>query len=331
MPATERNPEAAARYRQAVLEAIEAAVAEAGSTDPIKPGHRVQFHWPPPAVSFNYHVLPSDWRGSAEVEIHGETFEVLLAKTRSRVFGRCEALWVEAMGKTQAEMIENLRKATEPLFQRQWVISRTLGMHQRYVGHIKDLPTADVLKLLYCVDRDVANDARTALETRPNKPDLLDALLEIIADERHPFRRSAQWCVLDLFEDLLSYCLNEGDELRAIEAIKNLIRFAPDDYARTTFKAGVALGGHLPDLHGGPALISCLDAPSRIGRRSAIHGLFHVVEWHPEFREEVIRALERVAKHDPEPTLREYADHMAQDIAAGMIDHVAEPTFDDEA
>jgi len=76
--------------------------------------------------------------------------------------------------------------------------------------------------------------------------------------------------------------------------------------------------------------LECLKAPSRVGRRSAIHGLFHVVEWHPESRVTVVKSLEEVAAHDPDATLREYAALMARDIAAGQMDHVGEPVFEDE-
>lgn len=297
----------------------------------VKPGDRIPFHWPPHPISYNYHILPSDWRGSIRVDLHGEDFEVLLAQTSFGVFGRCTALWAEAKGADADEMVRNLQKVVAPLFQRQSVIAETLGFERRYKDSIKDLPEDALLKLLYCSDRDVANDARIHLETRPNKVNLLPALLEIIRDERHPHRRSAQWCVLDLLEDMPTFCLDESDEIRAIAAIQDLIRTAPDDYARTIYKAGVVLGGHVPDQHGGRALIELLEAPSKFGRRSAVHGLFHVVEWHPESREEVVRALQKVALHDPEPSLREFADLMAQDIASEQVDHIPEPVFDDES
>jgi hypothetical protein len=329
MPSTSRDAERAEQYAEVVRALIQKA--SASGTEAKKPGHRVPFHWPPHPISYNYHVLPSDWRGSVQVELHGEKFEVLLARTRNRVFGRCEALWAEAMGKTDEEMFASLESLVEPLFKRQRTISAALGIEGRFTGHFKELDNAQLLKLLYCEDRDVASDALTTLETRPNKPDLLPALIEIIRDDKHPYRRSAQWCVLDLFEDLPSYCLTEADELEAISAIQNLISTATDDYARTIYKAGVVLGGHLPDQHGGPALISCLSAPSKYGRRSSIHGLFHVVEWNPAMREEVVRNLEKVAKQDSEPLLREYASLMAQDIAGEQLDHIPEPVFPEEA
>lgn len=227
-------------------------------------------------------------------------------------------------------MIEGIRLAAAPLFARQRAVAKCLGSEGRFEGHIGDLDSADLLKLLYCDDRDVASDAQTQLETRPGKPNLLEALIEIIRDERQPNRRSAQWCVLDLFEDMPAFCLDEADELRAIAAIKDLIWSAGDDYARTIYKAGVCLGGHLPDLHGGPVLIECLKAPSKYGRRAAIHGLFHVVEWHPELRSEVVDALRESSNTDPDPLLREYASLMARDVENEVVDHISEPTFAEE-
>jgi hypothetical protein len=108
-----------------------------------------------------------------------------------------------------------------------------------------------------------------------------------------------------------------------------LIWNAEDDYCRTTFKAGVVLGGHLPGQIGGPVLIECLGAPSRIGRRAAIHGLFHVVEWDPDQRETVVQALQNHVSAETEPVLREFAQHMAADVAMGA-DHVTEPLFPGE-
>ena len=134
----------------------------------------------------------------------------------------------------------------------------------------------------------------------------------------------------DLFEDLPSYCVSEADEVQAVVAMKDLIWSAEDDYARTIYKAGVVLGGHIPYVYGGPTLLECLAAPSRIGRRSAIHGLFHVVEWIPEMRDRVVLALRSVAASDPEPALREFADLMASDIAEGANDHIQEPLFPGE-
>jgi hypothetical protein len=112
--------------------------------------------------------------------------------------------------------------------------------------------------------------------------------------------------------------------------MRDLLWDAEDDYARTIYKAGVVLGGHIPHVYGGPTLLECLHAPSRIGRRSAIHGLFHVVEWIPEMREQVVADLKVVAHSDREPLLREFASLMADDIDTGAFDHIQEPMFPDE-
>lgn len=309
---------------------IDSAVAAHGSTVAIKPDHRIKFHWPPHPVSYDFHVLASDWTGKAEFQAHGETFPVLVARTPHGVFGRAEDLWLEARGDSLDEMLWEIREAAEPLFRRQFTIAETLGQSGRFKGHIRDLKPIELVKLLYCHDRDVANDARIEIETHGRSHIFTPALLEVLADERHPYRRSAQWCVLDLFEDLPSYCLAPEEEDQAVAAMKNLLWRAEDDYARTTFKAGVVLGGHIPHKHGGPVLIECLDAPSKIGRRAAIHGLFHVVEWLPEMRDEVISHLRRLAETDKEPLLRDYAAGLAEDIEADRMDHVQEPVFPDE-
>lgn len=309
---------------------IESAVERAGTTQAKKPGHRQPFHWPPHPVSPAYHVLSSDWMGKATFEADGETYDVTVATTAYGVFGRCDRLWHEAKGETLDEMLAKLREAAEPLFQRQRCIAETLGREGLYKGQIRDLSSEDLLKLLYCPDRDVANAARIEIDTHASSEDFAPALIEILRDERHPCRRSAQWCVLDLFEDLPSFCHDEHDVDSAIAAMKALIWTAPDDYARTTFKAGVVLGGHLPAQTGGPVLLECLKAPSRIGRRAAIHGLFHVVEWDPAQRQAVVDRLRELGEIDPEPLLREYAIQMAHDIELGGTDHVTEPLFDDE-
>jgi hypothetical protein len=319
---------------QTLVEEMRAFQAEAarsaGSTAAVKPGHRVPFHWPPHPVSHDYHVLASDWRGKGKVEIHGEVFPVRIARTQHGVFGRIDSLWVEARGESEASMLKGLQRIAEPLFARQFAIARTLGLAGRFTGSIRDLPDIDLLKLLYCPDRDVSNEARTAIELHASTGIFGPPLIEILRDRKHPFRRSAQWCVLDLFEDIQSFCPSPQEEAAAVEAMKQLIWDAEDDFARTIYKAGVVLGGHIPDRHGGPVLLECLKAPSRVGRRAAIHGLFHVVEWHPQSRVTVVKALRGLAQNDADPALREYAAMMGRDIAAGAIDHVGEPTFDGE-
>lgn len=301
-----------------------------GKTTAVKPNHRIKFHWPPHPISYEYHVLASDWTGAASFEAHGEKFDVVVAQTPYGTFGRCEAIWHEDRGDNLELMLKNLQRSAEPLFQRQIKINQTLGQEGRFVGHIRDLSPSELITLLYCEDRDVANEARTEIETHASQRVFTPALIAILQDRKHPYRRSAQWCVLDLFEDLPSICRDEKEQELAVQAMRDLIWDAEDDYARTIYKAGVVLGGHLPHKHGGPVLLECLAAPSKVGRRSAIHGLFHVVEWQPELRTGIVLALREAAQDDPEPQLREFARLMARDIEAGEFDHIPEPVFPEE-
>ncbi len=294
------------------------------------PGHRVPFHWPPHPPSYSYHLVASDWRGKSSLDIDGETFPVTVARTRFGVFGKCEPLWLEAMGPSESEMLANLATATEPLFARQWAIARSIRSDRRFSGHVRDLDDATLLRLLYCEDRDVAHEARTELELRETQALYIPAFIVILGDDAHPQRRSAQWCVLDLLEDVLAFTPADGSQRSAVEAIRDLIWNAADDHARTIYKAGVVLGGHLPGEVGGPVLLECLGAPSRFGRRAAIHGLFHVVEWQPEMRPAVLEAIQDLVQSDPDPVLREYAARMSRDIELGGIDHVSDPVFPEE-
>lgn len=325
---------AATQTAHEVVEDLRAFIADAAaksaSTEALNPGHRVPFHWPPHPISYKYHIHASDWTGRASVRIHGEDFEVEVARTPHGVFGRCPALWHEARGDDLDDLLRNLVTEAEPLFARQFAISETLGRQERFAGSLRELKPSELMRLLYCRDRDVANEARSEIEKRASSKIFFPAMIEVLRDQRHPLRRSAQWCVLDLLEDMPSFVESEADEREALSAIRDLLWTAPDDHARTMYKAGVVVGGHLPDEHGGPVLIECLQAPSKIGRRSAIHGLFHVVEWHPAARAEVVAALRKVAESDSEPLLRSYANDMARDIEAGTYDHVPEPVFPEE-
>ncbi len=301
-----------------------------GSTVAKKPSHRIKFHWPPHPISYSYHVLASDWKGKASFEAYGDTFEVEVAKTPHGVFGRCNELWHEDRGETLGQMLHRLRESSEPVLARQIEINRTLEEPGRFKGHLRSLRPLDLIKLLYSDDRDIANEAKTEIEKHASSRVFLNALIEILNDRRHPNRRSAQWCVLDLFEDLPSFATTPDDEEEAVDTMKRLIWDAEDDFARTIYKAGVVLGGHIPDQYGGPTLLECLHAPSKIGRRSAIHGLFHVVEWNPQMREVVANALREAAKVDTDQQLQEFASRMADDIAFGAADHIQEPMFPDE-
>ncbi len=301
-----------------------------GDTAARRPSHRLKFEWPPHPISYSYHVLASDWKQGTTFESDGETFAVEVATTPYGTFGRCNDLWLEARGETLEDMLANLRELAKPLFSRQKLIATSLERTGRFSGHIRDLSPLDLLKLLYCSDRDVANDARIEIETHASSHFFTPSLISILKDRRHPNRRSAQWCVLDLFEDLPSFCASAEEEAFALAAMKDLIWSAEDDYARTIYKAGVVLGGHIPDKQGGPILLECLNAPSREGRRSAIHGLFHVVEWMPGMRDSVVGALERLADREVDHQLREYAELMARDIANNEYEHIPEPIFEGE-
>lgn len=307
------------------------AACAAGSDKAVNPGHRQVFQWPPPPPSYRFHLLASDWSKRATFEAHGETFDVEVAQTPYGVFGRCLSTWHEAKGTSLEEMLSTLRRSAEPLFKRQFTIAKTLGRDDRFTQTLRDLEPLDLLKLLYCPDRDVASSARTEIETHASLRVFGASLIQILVDRQHPLRRSAQWCVLDLFEDMASFC--DTPELRAaaIAAMKQILWDAEDDYARTVYKAGVVLGGHMPSEIGGPVLLECLEAPSRIGRRSAIHGLFHVVEWEPSMRQRVVAAIQAHAETETDPILKQYALDMARDISTGGTDHVAEPVFPEEA
>lgn len=321
------TPEPARDLAKEVLRAVDGAVRRFGSTRAIEPGHRVKFQWPPHPISRDFHVVASDWKDKTSFEAYGESFDVDVAYTRHGVFGRCEALWQESRGESLEAMLENLREEAEPLFERQFAVARALGIDGRFKGRLRDLEPVDLLRLLYCEIRDVASYAAVEISTRASSGLFLPPLLEILNDRRHPMRRSAQWCVLDLFEDLPSFARTEDEQAAAVAAMRGLLWDAEDDYCRTAYKAGVVLGGHVSGALGAPALLSVLQAPSRIGRRAAIHGLYHVVEWNPEMRDVVVWSLSGVAKHDPEPVLRRYAADMARDIDAGR-DHVPDPVFE---
>ncbi len=293
-------------------------------------GPRIKFRWPPPSEAALFHVSDTDWKGTHEVEIHNETYLVETAENQFGFFARCPGLWIDVKGTNHATCIQLLQEKSEPFFQRMFSISEVLGLSSRFRGHVHDLAPENLLKVLFCKDRDVANEARIEIEQQASSRLYGLALIEILKSNRHPNRRGAQWCVLDMFEDLPEYCHSSEEVRLAIEAMKNLIWTAEDDIARVAYKAGVVLGGHLPDYQGGSTLIECLKSPSKIGRRSAIHGLFHVVEWVPSLTSEVIDAIRDMAKQEPDPLLRAYAIQMAHDIELCESDHVDEPVFPEE-
>ncbi len=327
---TTATPEAAYALANDLRRSLDRAVASMDLSEPCKPGHRVAFHWPPHhPVSYEFHVTASDWKETTSFEAYGETFLVQVAKTEHGVFGRSEELWHEVRASSVEAMLEKLREEVEPLFARQRAIARSLGVPGRFKGHIRDLSPLDLLNLLFCDDRDAGHDAMTEIETHASSGLFLPSLLEILHDRSHPMRRSAQWSVLDLFEDLPSFASTPEEEARAVKAMADLLWDAEDDHCRTVYKAGVVLGGHVSGKLGGPALLGTLGAPSRIGRRAAMHGLYHAVEWNPDLKDVVVWALSGAANNDPEPVLRRYANDMAHDIATGA-DHVPDPVFAEE-
>lgn len=321
------KPEGARDLANDLVLKIDEAISRLGTTNVWEPGHRVKLHWPPHPPSREFHVTACDFTDEASFEAYGETFVVAVAHTLHGVFGRSEELWHEAKGDTLESMLVALREEAEPLFERQIAAAEALGRKGRFTGHVRDLSPLDLLRLLYCENRDVAADATVEIDAHASNGLFLPSLVAILNDRRHPMRRSAQWCVLDLFEDLRSFARTEEEQATAVDAMRGLLMDAEDDYCRTIYKAGVVLGGHVAGALGGPALLSCLGSPSRIGRRSAIHGLYHVVEWNPEMRDLVVWALSGAAKEDPEPVLRRYAADMARDIARGR-DHVPDPVFE---
>jgi hypothetical protein len=234
------------------------------------------------------------------------------------------------MGKDEATMLRKMREAAEPLFKRQIAINQALGQPGRFKGSIRDLSPVEILLLLYCEDRDVANTARIEIETHTRTHLYSQALISILRDRRHPQRRIAQWCVLDLFEDLGSYAITKDETDDALAAMKGLLLDAEDDFARAVFKAGTVIGGHLQSAEATRALLECLASPSRIGRRSAIHGLFHVVEWHPQVRAEIVAALRAHASEEKDSQLKDFSERMADDIETSAYDHIPEPIFHDE-
>lgn len=303
--------------------------ANGGDSTARRPGDRVPFQWPPHPISYEYRLKPSDWTETAAFEAHGETFEVSVARSSYGVFVRSEALWNEAKGDDLEDALYNLRQSSEPLFRRQLAMAEALERPGRFTGHLRDLEPLDVLKLLYCDDRDVAHEARLEIETHAKNEAFLPGLLAILRDRRHPNRRSAQWCVLDLFEALPLYVPEPEREMEAVNAMNDLLWNAEDDHARAIYKAGVVLGGHVPYNYGAQALLKSLSAPSRYGRRSAIHGLYHVVEWMPDLRGRVVAAIRDHAREENDNQLREFAVQMASDIERGT-DHIAEPVFPEE-
>ncbi len=300
-------------------------------TAAVRPGHRRQFSWPNRSVSAQYHVRASEFTRKIRWEIHGEAFDVAVAETPFGLFAKCDALKAEAKGSTEPQLLKNLAQEVEPLFARQFAISRTLGLSRRFEGEIHELDPIQLVRLLYCSDRDVANTAMTNIDAHAKSGIYTAALIKILLDETHPNRRIAQWCVLDIFEDLPNICVNDAQMSEAIEAIAAFMKRAPDDYARAVYKAGDVLGDHLASDAAAEALFDVLEHGEQpFGRRSAIHGLIHLCEWLPQYKNEAVRRLTAAADGDPEPLLRDYAANTIRDIEEGGP-HGPEPVLPGEA
>lgn len=303
--------------------------AEKGSQPALNPGHVVPFLWPPKPVSYDYHLNWNEATEEAMIHIHGEHFVVHFIQNSFGVFGRVEKLWHEAKGSSREDVVLKLTQAAEPLFRRQLAIASIIGRNSRFTGKIDDLPPLDLLKLLFAEDRDIVREATTSIETHASLHVFQYGLLAILSNTSHPYRRSAQWAVLDLLEDLPAFFSPE-EEAQAVNAIKTLLWDASDDIARTMYKAGVVLGGHICSDQSAAALLACFDAPSPIGRRSVYHASFHLAEWMPEWRERIVEGFEKREPKEDIPVLQEYIAHMHRDIKSGSSEHVADPMFPDE-
>lgn len=296
----------------------------------LKPLHRAAFHWPPHPVALDYHVQANEWSETTELEIEGERHAVQLAYTRNGVFGRMPDFGNDARADSAEKVLKALSAGVRPLFKRQTEIATLLGRSGRYTGRISDLTPFDLVRLLFASDRDISHQACIEIESHASTAVFGPTLIAVLTDQRHPNRRGAQWAVLDLFEDLPSYFPTAEAQSPAIEAIRDLMWEAPDDFARTIYKAGVVLGGHICTEASAAVLLECFDAPSKFARRSAIHASFHLVEWMPESRDAVLAGLARCATSDPEGVLQAYAEGIASDIKRGLSDHVDDVFFPEE-
>lgn len=310
---------------------IESSVAGSGGNFvPVNPGHRIVFHWPPHAVSHDYHVDAESFVEEHSIEVRGEKLLVKIARTPFGIFGRVEDLWNEARGETINQVLRECSDGVLPWFDRMDAITATLGREERYHGFLDDLAGDDLVALLYCPIRDVAHHAMVEIEKRASTGLFTDALVTILRDQRHPYRRIAQWCVLDMFEDISAFAKSVEEEKVIIAAIHDLIWRSEDDFARTTYKAGVVLGGHISTNEAADALLDCISGPNKVGRRSAMHAVFHLVEWLPQRRNDVVERLRRAAREDSDAQLRDFAAYMADDVESGAAEHVDEPVFPEE-
>lgn len=289
-----------------------------GPVPALNPGHRRQFIWPRQSIAAQYNVKPTEFTRTVRFESHGEAFDIHVAETAFGFFGRCEALKAEAKGASIDGMLSNLTRELDPLFKRQFAISRTLGFSRRFDGHINELPPGAHLRLLFCEDRDVAYTAMLEIDAHAASGLYTPSLMRILEDESHPMRRSAQWCTLDIFEDLENVCRDKDEYRAAIETVRQFMKTASDDYVRAVYKAGDVLGDHVANYDALEVLEDVLlTGEQPYGRRSAIHGMIHLCEWLPEVKNRCFEALEKAAANDPDQSLRDYAKATIQDIARG--------------
>jgi len=300
----------------------------------LRPPHRVHFEWRRKLITRKYHIPVAAWTGHATLEIDGQQANVDVAETEYGVFGRCERFWAEARGASVDAMLAALREECEPLWDRQRSIACCLGIEGRVEAPLETLSGLDLLKLFYCSDRDVANEAMEVLEEKASQGIWGPSLLAIMRDRSHPLRRQAQWCALDLLEDLYGFFPDDTLRTDAMETLERFMWDCEDDFARSCYKCGDVLGDHIANDHALDLLLKVLEsAPSHFGRRSAIHGLIHITEWVPRSKDQVISALRRTSELDSQPLLREYALVAISDIGAGapsLHPHGPEPSFPGE-
>lgn len=300
------------------------------------PGHYHPWHWPLHPVSTEYHIQTSAFTESDAIEVDGRPVSISVARTPSGVFCRCEQFRAESRGEILETAKTALIESIQPLLTRNALIAHICGIESpgtpgRYSAPLRELPPEALVKLFFASDRSIAHDACHEVEASEHRKLFTPAFRRILDERTHPYRRTAQWLVLDQFEELPYYCADAECEEGVIQSIYDLMwEDAGDDYGRTIYKAGIVLGGHVLTDKSAALLMSLLEAPSKITRRSAMHAVFHTAEWMPNLRDSIVERLKAIAPHEPEPKLRDFALAMARDIAAEEVDHIMEPVFADE-
>lgn len=320
----------AVELRDLLVNWIAEEVARFGTSEVINPGHRKDWHWPPRAISLDYHIAGDRFNEPRTIVIDGQETTALLAFTDEGIFGRVPGMWHEAKGTEESAVLDALVADAAPLIERQRAIGRLLGTDGRFTQPIASLDSLGLLRLLFAPDRSISYEAGIEMEARGDSSRFGPAMVAILEDESHPLRRAAQWQVLDLLEDIPTFCPTPESAAEAVRAIGGLIRRAPDDTCRVVYKAGVVLGGHICTHQAADELLASFQAQHRVGRRSAYHASFHLAEWLPERRSEIVQLLREASESDPEPVLREYCRCMARDVEAEDLDHVSDPEFPNE-